>query len=178
MIRYLLPFIIGATVMAVLLGNIDSVNESNAKPIEIEQIETIEELINIVSDQEVDCLAKTIYFESGGSNLAGKLAVGLVVLNRQKHINFPGTVCQVVQQGKVSKTSAPCQFSWYCDGKSDIPIAGREWESSKKVANILLREKVFDFTDGATNFHNSTVNPKWAGYRKVAQIDGHTFYRK
>lgn len=178
MIRYLTAFVIGSICMAVLVVNLDFFNQSPAKEIGAE-ITSIEELIDIVvSEEELECLAKTIYFEARGSTLAGKLAVGLVVINRANSKEFPNTICKVVTQGKVSKTSVPCQFNWYCDGKSDIPTDKKEWEECLKVANIILTQNVFDFTDGATSFHNGTVKPKFNGLKKVAQIDGHTFYKK
>ena len=73
------------------------------------------------------CLAKNIYFEARDQSLAAKMAVSFVVLNRIKHKQYPSTVCEVIHQGPTYswKPEFPvrnkCQFSWYCDGKSDKP---------------------------------------------------------
>jgi spore germination cell wall hydrolase CwlJ-like protein len=49
------------------------------------------------------CLARNIYYESKGEPEKGKVAVGMVTLNRTEHPDFPGTVCEVVKQKTVFK---------------------------------------------------------------------------
>ena len=79
---------------------------------------------------EAVCLAKNIYFEAGNQPLAGKVAVAQVVLNRMEHASYPKDVCGVVYQAKWRENwkgqQVPirhqCQFSWFCDGKSDEPL--------------------------------------------------------
>src|SRR4029078_12445796 len=68
---------------------------------------------------ELDCLAKTVYFEARGEKEKRQRAVAAVVLNRVKSSRFPDTICQVVHQGGTG--SRDCQFSWWCDGLSDKP---------------------------------------------------------
>lgn len=141
-----------------------------------------------VQMHELDCLAKNIYFEARGEPLAGKLAVGLVVLNRTTSNKYPSKVCDVVQQGRYTGTthsvkatsdSHICQFSWYCDGASDVPKDYDAWTESQYIAKIILERKVFDFTDKATHYHASKINPRWTpGLEKVASIGTHTFYRE
>ena len=81
---------------------------------------------------EATCLAKNMYFEARNQGLAGQLAVSLVVMNRVKDERFPNTICGVIEQGPISKwwlkekgkivpIRNRCQFSWFCDGKSDDP---------------------------------------------------------
>ena len=69
------------------------------------------------------CLAQNIYYESRSSNLADMAAVANVVMNRTKDRRYPDTICGVVHQGKTNADGSmkrnACQFSWYCDGKSD-----------------------------------------------------------
>ena len=69
---------------------------------------------------ELKCLALNIYFEARGEPESGQLAVGHVVM-------FPGTVCGVIQQGGALRRHR-CQFSWWCDGRSDKPGNKRLWE--------------------------------------------------
>ena len=92
-----------------------------------------------VNEAELKCMAENIYFEARHEPMAGKVAVGQVVLNRIDDNRFPTTICEVVKQGphreswKTKKDSSlkpeerryyprknRCQFSWYCDGKKDI----------------------------------------------------------
>lgn len=134
-----------------------------------------------LNEDEVHCLAQTIYHESRGESLAGQLAVGMVVVNRTKSDVWPKTICETVKQGPISSNGIPiknrCQFSWYC-ANSKMSIKEEElWQRSLSVSRSIIGGEVFDFTDGATFFHSNKVNPKW-NYKKVAQIDNHIFYRK
>lgn len=140
-----------------------------------------------IAPEDLECLAKTIYFEARGESLAGMLAVGLVVLNRTASPQFPQDVCHVVTQGRYTGTpqaapaapaSKTCQFSWYCDGHPDTPTNLAAWQRARETAAILLQRKVFDFTDGATHYHAAQVRPAWAnGFTKVGAIGHHQFYR-
>lgn len=126
-----------------------------------------------VDRKEVYCLAEAIYFESNNESIRGQEAVGHVVLNRTKHKNFPSTVCKVINQ----KSKRYCQFSYKCDGKSDVPP-----DRSKFYRTIKISEKVLsgtrDNTFGAVYFHNSTVQPAWAKRSKLTAVIGnHKFYK-
>lgn len=54
-----------------------------------------------------------------------------------------------------------CQFSWYCDGKSDLPMNKEAWKWSKLIARMVLEGKIEDVTNGATHYHADYVNPQW-----------------
>ena len=64
------------------------------------------------------CLALNVYFEARNDTMVGQYAVAQVVINRVQSSKFPNDVCSVVKQ---SRNDGTCQFSWYCDGKSDRP---------------------------------------------------------
>ena len=82
-----------------------------------------------VSDKQVECLAKNIYFEARNQSEYGKFAVANVTMNRVKDPRFPNTICDVVFQGpRVKKRVGGCQFSWYCDGKPDKIYNKRLWK--------------------------------------------------
>ena len=87
---------------------------------------------------EMWCLAQNIYYESRSSNRADRMAVADVVMNRVNHTYYPDTVCGVVQQGKQHASGAmkrnKCQFSWYCDGKSDWPVDMDAWVEAQQIA--------------------------------------------
>ena len=143
---------------------------------------------------DAECLAKNIYFEAGVESTAGKLAVANVTINRTLNVNYPNTICGVVQEGihyyNVNKDKHfpvrdRCQFSWYCDGLIDEPREGRTWESAQELAKKVLvnhYDKVLiDITDGATHYHANWMEkyPSWSKKKKVmASIDRHIFYRK
>tara|TARA_B110000263_G_scaffold215850_1_gene201083 strand:+ start:1076 stop:1699 length:624 start_codon:yes stop_codon:yes gene_type:complete len=146
------------------------------------------------SSADANCLAKNIYFEAGVESTAGKLAVANVTINRKLNANYPDTICGVVQEGihyynAELEENVPvknrCQFSWYCDGRLDVPNEGRTWESAQTLAVKILEshhdKELIDITDGATHYHASWMKkfPKWSYHKKVmASIDRHIFYRK
>ena len=139
----------------------------------------------IIKDQ-VQCLAKNIYFEAATQSTAGKLAVAFVTKNRVDSERFPNTFCEVIYEGPHYASGHPkrdrCQFSWYCDGMGDNPRAGRGWNSSQSIAKWFYdhKDRLMDITDGATHYHADWMEkyPHWANkYRKNVRIDDHIFYK-
>jgi spore germination cell wall hydrolase CwlJ-like protein len=47
---------------------------------------------------DLECLARNIYYEAASEPTEGKVAVGLVTINRSNHGAFPKTICGVVNQ--------------------------------------------------------------------------------
>ena len=151
-------------------------------------------------DVQALCMALNIYYESRSDNLAGQYAVADVVLNRMHDDRYPNTVCDVIQQGPVRESwktkqypDLPdeeriylpirhmCQFSWYCDGKSDDPKDETGWAQAQYVAGaIMYSGKYRGITEGATHYHATYVRPKWRldrGMNHIGRIGSHIFYR-
>ncbi len=127
--------------------------------------------------QEVECLALTIYFEARGEPDEGKIAVGHVVMNRASHPLFPHKVCEVVQQGG-EKLRFRCQFTWWCDGRSDQPREWRAWQRSKALARRIYWDYSEDPTAGALWYHADYVTPSWRNSLAPGpKIGRHIFYR-
>ncbi|NKB99594.1 MAG: hypothetical protein GKR90_14010 [Pseudomonadales bacterium] len=124
------------------------------------------------SAPEQQCLALAIYWEARGEGAAGMYAVGSVVVNRVSDERFPDTVCRVVKQGG---ESPPCQFSWWCDGKSDRPTDIASWKQAMEIADKLLHSRRYTRTRGALYFHSTAVQPRWR-LKRVAKIGNHIFY--
>ena len=148
---------------------------------------------------EMHCLAKNIYFEARGETLEGKIAVANVTMNRVNSLNYPNTLCGVVYQAKHSKwwqehngSLVPirnqCQFSWYCDGKSDrlylttssgtvIKDNMNAWIDSVHIAEEAIRGNLNDITQGALWYHADFVQPYWSThYKEVTKVGAHIFY--
>lgn len=150
---------------------------------------------NIHVDEEIYCMAEAIYFEAGNQPIAGKVAVGSVILNRKYADEYPETVCGVVHQGPVRESWKKngvfypvrhrCQFSYWCDGLSDTPKFGPTWNDCLDIAWWLIESDkhtaeggVIDITDGATHYHATYVSPSWSkALQKVVQIEAHIFYK-
>ncbi|MGB1026436.1 MAG: cell wall hydrolase, partial [Rhodospirillaceae bacterium] len=92
----------------------------------------------VVSKRQMLCLALNDYWEARSESLQGRVAVAQVVLNRAQDPRFPGTICDVVTENR-SKKPGLCQFSWYCDGRDDVPHEKGAWRSSVLLAISLLR---------------------------------------
>ena len=135
------------------------------------------------SNPQAYCLAQNIYYETRGSNYADQLAVSYVVLNRVKSNKYPNTICGVVKQAKMGKNGLPiknkCQFSWYCDGRSDYPTDRKSWERAKRTAMYVLNSgDPLDITEGATHYHAWYVKPYWASSLEfIGTIGQHIYYR-
>jgi spore germination cell wall hydrolase CwlJ-like protein len=126
--------------------------------------------------EERKCLALAVYFESRAETLEGQQAVAAVVLNRVRNGKFPKNICHVVHEGGGKRHQ--CQFSWYCDGRSDNPRDAVSWQRSLDVADAALNGEISDPTDGALYFHSTKARPKWRKkMTKTAAIDNHVFYR-
>lgn len=143
--------------------------------------------VSIDYDQ-LECLAKNIYFEARGESIEGQIAVSQVVLNRVRSSRFPNTICEVIYQGQLSTwfleergIEVPvrnrCQFSWWCDGRSDMPRDMNAWGEALTIAASVMRNEYPDFARGAMWYHATYVNPEWRhNMSHVASIGNHLFY--
>ena len=119
------------------------------------------------------CVALAMYWEARGEGLRGMQAVGSVILNRVADHRFPDTPCGVVHQGG---ETPPCQFSWWCDGKSDRPTSRAQWAKALTVADQMLTRRPNDATGGALFFHSTAIRNPWRR-QQTARIGNHVFYR-
>jgi spore germination cell wall hydrolase CwlJ-like protein len=126
-------------------------------------------------DDAITCLARTIYWEARGEKAASMEAVASVVMNRLGHEGFPKTVCAVVRQGH---EEGACQFSWWCDGRSDQAKEDESYATAKEVARRALNLQLKDRTRGALYFHRRNVTPAWSRtYVKTVEIGRFVFYK-
>ena len=125
----------------------------------------------------VDCLALNIYHEARGEPLKGQVAVAQVVLNRVAHVRFPNEVCAVIKDGGEWPRGF-CQFSWWCDGRSDAPLESKAWRESLALADEVLSGAHGDPTRGALWYHATSVAPTWRrDFDRTGRIGDHIFYR-
>jgi len=95
------------------------------------------------------------------------------VLSQAHHIK-QGGVCGVVYQGHMQKG---CQFSFTCDGKTDIPRNGAQWALAQDIAKqITSGEAWLPEVGYSTFYHANYVSPGWAGrMSKIDRIGRHIF---
>jgi len=119
--------------------------------------------------REMECLARTVYFEARGDGLEGQLAVARTVINRTRSDLFPDSICGVVRQRS--------QFSFVRDRV--IPEVDRETPAWRKaVAIATLARKGWPSRAGAALFfHAPSVSPDWRWKRpSLGRIGAHLFY--
>jgi spore germination cell wall hydrolase CwlJ-like protein len=153
----------------------------------IQEAQAQQAVLNI-SAEDKHCLQQNIFFEARNQSTLGQVAVAWVTLNRMESDRFPDTICGVVKQGHKNSDGSmirhQCQFSWYCDGKSDrVPnnvIAQRAWEDAGLVAEVVLLDWARNSRSPVSNavmYHADYVDPYWSSsYDRVTQIDSHIFY--
>ena len=128
------------------------------------------------ASRSLDCLALNIYHEARGEPVDGMIAVAQVVMNRVADRRFPNDVCDVIKQGG-SRPRYACQFTWWCDGRSDRPRDSVAWQHSKTLARQVMDGAVGDPTGGALWYHADHVSPAWRTYlTPAANIGRHLFY--
>jgi len=128
------------------------------------------------------CLALNVYHEARNQPTVGQVAVAQVVMNRVKDYRYPDEVCDVVRQGIHRPNGHPvrykCQFSWYCDGQSDLMRDEQAAVKAHKVAKYVILGKAEGMFDGATHYHTDQVFPAWATEKTfIVKINDHMFYR-
>lgn len=114
-----------------------------------------------------------------------------VVMNRVESDIYPDTACDVIFQGptrpswKDPEVEYPvrnrCQFSWYCDGKSDKIREGEQdiWLMAINASIEVLEGTHDDIVDGAMWYHANYVDPDWADQMEITSIIGdHIFYKE
>lgn len=124
-------------------------------------------------NEQKQCMALNMYWEARGEGSQGMIAVGWTVLNRMRSRRFPSTPCDVVYQGGQRRG---CEFSWWCDGRSDRPRDARSWRLAQHLAEQVLMAPPRDPTGGALYYHATSVRPGWT-HAQTTRIGQHVFYR-
>lgn len=137
------------------------------------------------------CLALNAYWEARNQDYLGMIAVNQVVMNRVASDIYPDNACDVIFQGptrpswKDPAIEYPvrnrCQFSWYCDGKSDEVRENEKqiWFAAMSAAMQVMAGTHDDVVDGAMWYHADYVDPKWNKNKEITSIIGnHIFYKE
>ena len=98
--KLLKPILVSITLLFVSLFFYTSTTKQ-LDTMRVEQAKAISFVSMKQRDKELKCLANNIYYEAGGENFEGKVAVAQVTINRTQDENFPNDVCGVVYQKNV-----------------------------------------------------------------------------
>jgi spore germination cell wall hydrolase CwlJ-like protein len=183
--------VMGAAVALLALAS----SKAASDEISGQAIVTLDQIAEMKKEEDSKCLAEALIFEAGNQPIVGKLAVAEVILNRMRSKRYPNSICEVVHEGptykwfedvhnKIVPVKNRCQFSYYCDGKSDdlTPFyRTKTWDDVTKVVVYMMHRTspyISNLLDGATHYHADYVDPKWSRtLTKVVQIDNHIFYK-
>jgi spore germination cell wall hydrolase CwlJ-like protein len=134
-----------------------------------------------LAESEKLCLAQAIYHEARGESREGQLAVANVIINRAMSKKYPSTICGVVFQN-ADKGRYRCQFTFACDGRSDMGRERAAWNRSLQMAE----DAFYEFQKGerpdvipssVMYYHTTAVAPRWSyKFKRVAAIGSHIFY--
>lgn len=118
------------------------------------------------------CLATNIFHEARGEQIPGQYAVAQVTMTRAR--GDQALVCSQVYKKD--------QFSWTRDRtkRQSKPwkINPQAWATAKIVARTVLSGRATDITRGATHYHATYVQPKWAHPSlRTKRIGAHVFYK-
>ncbi len=131
-----------------------------------------------ISEKQLECLAKNMYFEAKNEPDMGIKAVGFVTMNRVADAAFPKTICGVVYQ----REGSVCQFSWVCQkGRGPAINNQDQYQHIKNMAREIAEHhntsKRYDPTKGSLFFHAAYINPRWKLHRNI-KIGQHIFYSR
>ena len=109
----------------------------------------------------VQLLARAINGEARGEPYEGQVAVGAVIMNRDKSSKFPNTIAGVIYQKGA--------FTAVSDGQINVPIA--QGSTVLKAAQDALNG--WDPTGGAIYYFNpNTATSKWIWSRQIIKTIG------
>jgi len=125
-----------------------------------------DDVIDILSTKESECLAKALYFEARGESEEGINYVAKVILNRKDSDLYPDSICGVVNQKG--------QFTY---DHSLKPKDDKVYNRMKSIAITNIMK--YRYNDGIMYYHNITVKPEWTKRMvMVTKIDNHIFYKR
>jgi spore germination cell wall hydrolase CwlJ-like protein len=147
--------------------------------VHVEREEERREAARAVERENLECLARNVYFESRGEPPAGMRAVAEVTMNRVASRLYPGSVCAVVYQ----KNWDPIRkryvgaFSWTEFDSLPEP-EGEAWRRAQEVAEAAFYRRAPVTLPGVLHFHATHIRPEWSKEKtQVARIGRHLFYR-
>ena len=138
--------------------------------------------IKPVKADEFGCLTEALYHEARSEDDVGVLAVGTIILNRVKNKRFPNTICKVIHQGiywQDNPVRDMCQFSYWCDGRTEKYKDIKALSRILRLAKIILSGIIVKTLEEATHYHASYVSPGWTNdkqFKFITQIGKHIFY--
>ena len=130
----------------------------------------VESTVNFIttpffSDRDVECLARNIFYEAGSEPLEGKVAVGMVTINRSNDDRYPQSICGVVKQKTVLTVPQKIQ---------EVKTVKTNWASPPQrvveTKTTWVQKVVYQFSwVGQHNIKIKEDDPRWIESKQVAE---------
>lgn len=121
---------------------------------------------SIFSEQEVECMSRTVYGESRGESAKGQVMVAMSIASRALDGRWPSDVCKVVSQ--------PGQFKAY-----NVKVRDKEAYSTAKELSQLVAYNFFNAPKAlqeVRHFHSGSGSPFHWNSKFVLRVGNHSFY--
>jgi spore germination cell wall hydrolase CwlJ-like protein len=122
------------------------------------------------NEQDIKCLAYSIYREAGNQSDSAQMAVGQVHVNRAREGTWGHHLCRVV--------FAPAQFSW-TNERREVRWTPKQYAHFMDMAGALVtgvRVRGLDSTR-ILHYHTLAINKKWDKQGKAVAVAGaHIFF--
>lgn len=149
-------------------------DNSNSAPIVVAKADVLDTLVEVVtnpiikvSHKDLDCLAKNIYYESGSESREGKIAVGMVTINRALHPSFPNTICGVVKQRTTTSIPKEVTETYKVRVRSGF---FNKLEERTEIKTVWVQKVVCQFSWNCLKVRNPKADdPRWIESKRVAE---------
>ena len=130
------------------------------------------------NESDVLILARTIYGEARGESEEAKIAIANVVMNRVKDPKWWGNtvkeVCLVKSQFSCFNFDDPNFLELI-----NATIKNKAFQECFGIAFSVMKGFITDNTNGATHYHNRSVNPEWDDRMNMTlELDNLLFYNE
>ena len=121
--------------------------------------------------QDVECLARNIYYEAGVEDDVGKYAVGHVTVNRVRTGYWGKSICGVVY--------SPAQFSWTLLKRLPNPDPNL-YQHCRAIAQLVLSGEGVAGLERSLFYHADYIRtPFWVDVsQRTKKIGQHIFYNR
>jgi len=118
-----------------------------------------------LSEKDVECLARNIFYEAGSEPLEGKVAVGMVTINRTQDERYPQSVCGVVRQRTV--VTVPQRVKEVRTVRTSIFLPPQQIVETRTA---MVQKSIYQFSwVGQRNIRIRDDDPRWVESRAVAE---------
>jgi hypothetical protein len=118
-----------------------------------------------LSQQDIECLARNIFYEAGAEPIEGKVAVGMVTINRTQDERYPQNICGVVHQRTV--VTVPQRITEVRTVQSNIFTPPKQVVETRTT---WIQKTVYQFSwVGQRNIRIREDDPRWIESQAVAE---------